>query len=77
MCDIAVFNHVYKSSEHAYQHEKLDFIDEPTLASEVLSAPTPKDVNWISNKVPDHCLVDWHDRKVDVIKTILRNKAES
>ena len=56
MCDITVFNHVYKSSEHAYQHAKLDFIDEQTLSLVVLSAPTPKDVNWISNKVPDHCL---------------------
>ena len=77
MCDITVFNHVYKSSEHAYQHAKLDFIDEPTLASAVLSAPTPKDVKQISNKVPDHSLVDWHDRKVDVMKTILRAKVES
>ena len=37
MCDITVLNHVYKSSEQAYQHAKLDFIDEQTLASAICS----------------------------------------
>ena len=76
-CKLEIYDHVFYSSEHAYQYQKMAHIGNEKLANEVLQAQTPKDAKNIANCVPSDKLQDWHNIKLDVMKEILVAKVKS
>ena len=76
-CKLEIYDHVFYSSEHAYQYQKMAHIGNEKLANEVLQAQTPRDAKNIANCVPSDKLQDWHNIKLDVMKEILVAKVKS
>ncbi|MFH0853461.1 MAG: NADAR family protein [bacterium] len=71
---VTIWEHTFPTAEHAYQWKK--FSQDPNISKRILSARSPEAVNSLGrqnrNKIPQ----GWHDKKIDVMKEILRAKAE-
>ena len=76
-CDVSYADKVFKSSEHAYQYAKLDFLGESDMAAEVLAANTGKQAKLVASRIPYTRLTQWDDHKDSITRDIIRAKANS
>ena len=63
----------FKSSEHAYQWCKLNYIGMHAVADEVLYCDTPRHAK-LKTSAPDELLKDWHPQKMQAMHEILLAK---
>ena len=76
-CDMSYADKVFKSSEHAYQYAKLDFLGESEMAAEVLATNTGKQAKLVASRIPYTRLTEWDDHKGSIMRDIIRAKANS
>ncbi|MFH1088300.1 MAG: NADAR family protein [Patescibacteria group bacterium] len=71
---VTLWGHDFQTAEHAYQWKK--FSQDLNISRLVLTARSPEAAHQIGKQNKDKIPQDWHDKKVDVMKVILRAKAE-
>ena len=76
-CNVNIYEHVFTSSEHAYQYRKMIHIGNQKLADAVLQAKSPRDAKNIAHKVPADQLKDWDSIKCNVMREVLCAKMKS
>ena len=76
-CDVSYADKVFKSSEHAYQYAKLDFLGESEMAAEVLATNMGKQAKLVASRIPYTRLTEWDDHKGSIMRDIIRAKANS
>ena len=77
VCKVNIYDHVFSSSEHAYQYRKMIHIGNQKLADEVRHASNPRAAKRLAHRVPSDKLLNWHNIKDQVMKEILIAKLQS
>ena len=77
ICDVNIYGHAFKSSEHAFQWKFCTHVKRDDLAQDVLNSPTPELAKEVTSMIPSHNHGTWHSVKCDIMDEILEAKAKS
>jgi len=76
-CKFKYKGKIYKSTEHAYQITKANFLQEPHVAYKIQGTHTARQAKLESKPLKTHTNISqWYNIEVDVMKDILQEKAQ-
>ena len=77
ICDVHIYGHTFRSSEHAFQWKFCHHVNRDDLAEEILNSPNAGQAKEIASRVPTHLRGTWHEEKCDIMEEILEAKTNS
>ena len=77
ICDVHIYGHTFRSSEHAFQWKLCQHVNWDDLAEEILNSQNADQAKEIASRVPAHLRGTWHEEKCDIMEEILEAKINS
>ena len=68
ICDVHIYGHTFRSSEHAFQWKFCQHVNRDDLAEEILNSTNADQAKEIASRVPTHLRGTWHEEKCDIME---------
>ena len=73
-CEVRVYSHTFRLSEHVFQLKFYSHVGSDDLAQEDLDPPSPDQAKERASRLPSHLDGSWHKIKLNVMEEIIEAK---